>query len=166
MRDIVVRICHWLLAAMGLAGASSCEEAQNIEVRAEYGVPYSTFQVKCKVVDAETGAAVNGVKLTPGYTYSYKDEDGNVKEGYFPCSGAVETIDGACEIRGNMDISNRGFEELQMMLTDPDPATGGHYRDTIYVVALKKIKDPGKDDGSWNVGTYGADVTVSAKSVK
>ena len=61
MKEVILKLFRWFLALMGLGGAFSCS-GQFIG-RDEYGTPYSTFQVKGKVVDSESGAPVKGVTI-------------------------------------------------------------------------------------------------------
>lgn len=117
------------------------------------------------MTDAESGAAVKGVKLTPGYAFTYTDENGQEVDGFEPYADAVETGDGVFEMSGKIFISDGGYDELHVKLTDLDPAADGHYKDSIYVVPMEKIKDAEKGS-HWNDGTYGADVTVEAEQVK
>ena len=64
MRDIIIRICHWLLAAMGLAGAFACDGGGLSFIgRDEYGTPHCTYEVKCRVVDSESAEIVNACMM-------------------------------------------------------------------------------------------------------
>lgn len=164
MKEILIKVCRWALAITGLAAAASCDDGP-IWGAVEYGTPHCDFQVKCRVTDAESGTAVKGVKLTPGYAYTYTNEDGEKVDGFEPYADAVETEDGVFEMNGQIYISNGEYDELHVKLTDLDPAVDGHYKDSIYVVSLEKIKDAPKGS-HWNDGTYGADVTVEAEQVK
>jgi len=164
MKEIFIKVCRWALAITGLAAAASCDDGP-IWGAVEYGTPHCDFQVKCRVTDAESGAAVKGVKLTPGYAFTYTDENGKEVDGFEPYADAVETGDGAFEMSGKIFISDGGYDELHVKLTDLDPAADGHYKDSIYVVPMVKIKDAEKGS-HWNDGTYGADVTIEAEQVK
>ena len=162
MKDLFCRLCRWILTVAGLYGATSCDLIGS--GRVEYGTPYCTFEVKCKVVDSVTGQHVKGVRLTPGFKFDDADYGDESSEGFIPYyKDADETSDGVFEMNGTKYINQGKFEILHIRLTDPDPATFGHYKDTTYQVTLKKISDADKD--TWNTGSYGADVTVKAESV-
>lgn len=163
MRNLIVKLCHRLLAFMGLAGAFSCDGGGlGFIGKDEYGTPHCNFEVKCKVIDSETKSPVKGVVLTPGHAYSHPDENGEKKEDFFPYS-AETSVEGAVEMKGTIYAGD--YDEIHIRLTDPDPAADGHYRDTIYVVPMEKIKDAEKGS-HWNAGTFGADVTLEAEQVK
>ena len=115
------------------------------------------FEVKCKVIDSVTGNPVKGVMMTPGFTYSYGNMSGFQQTGL-----SSEISDGVFEIRGHQDIG-ADYNKLEVKLTDNDPATDGHYKDTVYVISLEKIKDA---DSGWCEGTYAADVTVEAEQAE
>lgn len=165
MKDQFLKLCHWALAAMGMASATSCENGWFENNRMEYGTPYCSFEVKCKVVDSKSGIPVKGVKMTPGYKIQYKNEQGEIVEGFqkFQEEGVV-IENGECELSGRKWLSNGKKEELQIQLTDLDPAADGHYKDTVYLVTMEKIKDKNPDE-AWNVGTYAANVTLKAEEV-
>ena len=156
MKNRFVKICKWLLTIIGFAGTSSC---------ILYGSPYADYEIKCKVIDADTKATIKGIKLTPGIKESYTDENGVNVEYFNDYEGGklVEKSDGTYKLKGiTYDIRQETFIDLK--LTDPDPSADGHYKDSIYNIPLDKIKD-GKS-GSWKIGLYSADVTIEAEPVK
>lgn len=161
MKDIITRISRWLLAAIGVAAVSGCDGDGGFLPAPEYGVPYASFEVKCTMVDSETGAPVKGVRMAAGIFDPYIDEHGNAIE-YIKAEG-IESEGGRYTFNGYTDIGE--LNELQIKLTDPDPEKDGHYKDSVYVVPIQKLKDPEKDD-NWYIGTYGADVTLEAEQVK
>lgn len=163
MKELLNKATRWTLAALGVGTAASCDGP--IWGAVEYGTPHCNFEVKCKVIDAESGKAVKGIKLSPGYAYTYTDEEGKRVEGFEPYSDATQTADGLFEMKGVIHAGHGEFDELHIRLTDSDPAADGHYKDSIYVISLEKIRDAEKGS-HWNAGTYGADVTVEAEPVK
>ena len=42
-------------------------------------------------------------------------------------------------------------DTLHIKLTDPDPSSDGHYKDSIYVLPLQKIKDADKNFHQGNI---------------
>ena len=46
-----------------------------------------------------------------------------------------------------------------LKLSDYDSKNKGHYKDTTYVIDLKKIGEPDEEE-DWCMGIYGADVTL------
>ena len=165
MRNIITKISRWVLAAMGFAAVSGCDGEGGFMPAPEYGVPHASFEVKCTMVDSETGAPVKGVKMATGDTYTFTDENGEaVTEFYEMCEG-TERENGVYELYGIKDIGAGEYDEIHIRLTDPDPAADGHYKDSIYVVPMNKIKDKDKND-NWSVGTYGTEVTLEAEQVK
>ena len=55
-------------------------------------------------------------------------------------------------------------DTLHIKLTDPDPSSDGHYKDSIYVLPLQKIRDADKNS-AWSQGTYDTETTIKAESV-
>ena len=157
MKNLIIKFCRWALAALGLAGAASCDGG----MRVEYGSPYCSYEVKCKVVDSETSKVVKGVRLTPGVAYTYTDESGQKVDGFYAFEDASDNGNGEYTMSGTRYDGD--FREIHIYLTDPDPAADGHYKDSIYVVPLERVRDA-DDKEHWNVGLYAADVTIEAES--
>lgn len=157
MKNLIFKILRWMAGMLGVTAAASCDSVDDLISAPEYGVPYAAFEVKCKVVDSVTGNPVKGVMMTPGFTYSYGNMSGFQQTGL-----SSEISDGVFEITGHQDIG-ADYNKLEVKLTDKDPATDGHYKDTVYVISLEKIKDA---DSGWCEGTYAADVTVEAEQVE
>lgn len=160
MRGFFSKICKWLLALLGVSSAASCGLGS-----VEYGVPHCDFEVKCTVIDSKTKADVNGVQMTPGTIYKSDIEEDVSVYIFEPYSGTQTTVNGTVNLDGKIYVgAGRNFDELHIRLKDPDPMTAGNYRDTIYVVPLKKLRDS-KKGSSWNNGTYGAEITLEAEQV-
>lgn len=162
MRDIIIKVCSWLLTAMGLGAISGCNGLPFIP-KSEYGTPHCSYEVKCRVVDSEKGSPVKGVKLTPGLKYTATDEAGNKVEQFYPMTEGEISDEGYFEMAGKKYDGE--YDELHIRMTDPDPEKDGHYKDSIYVVDLTKIREADKKD-HWSAGTYGADVTLKAEEMK
>lgn len=167
MRDIITKISRWVLAAMGFAAVSGCDGEGGFLPAPEYGVPHASFEVKCTMVDSETGAPVKGVKLAAGHNYTFTDENGETRTEFYAINEGTEQENGIYELYGITSIGQGEYDEIHIRLTDPDPAANGHYKDSIYVVPMQKIKDKDKDkDDHWSDGTYGSEVTLEAEQVK
>lgn len=160
MKDLILKLCRWLLALMGLGGAFSCGGGGLFIGRDEYGTPYSTFRIKGKVVDSESGAPVRGVTVSPCHAYSNVDENGGKVERYEPYGVGIEVDDdGVFVLSGESFVPD---DTVPVLLHDDDPESDGYYRDSVYVVELKPVENA-KDEGIWHVGTYAADVTLEAE---
>lgn len=158
MKETLLKLCRWVLLIMGLsATAASC--------RVEYGTPYIEYDVKGKVVDKETGDIVKGVKVTPGYAYVYKNEDGIETDGFTPFLPEQDVTDGTFRLGSRKFVFEGGYDELHIRLTDPDPSADGHYKDSIYVVPLERKGDGPKKE-NWNDGIFGADITIEAEKAE
>lgn len=152
MKETVLKLFRWFLALMGLGGAFSCS-GQFIG-RDEYGTPYSTFQIKGKVVDSESGAPVKGVTIVQCHAYS---------DVYEPVHGGEVEVDD----KGTFVINGRSYfgdASLPVFLHDEDPEADGHYKDSVYVVEMEPVEGA-KDEGTWHVGSFAADVVLKAKPV-
>ena len=164
MRNIIIRICHWLLAAMGLAGAFACDGGGLSFIgRDEYGTPHCTYEVKCRVVDSESAKIVNGITLTPGFIYHRTDGNGNEVEEFYGFEDALQHEDGTYSMVGTRHAGDGDFNEIHIRMNDNDPHSDGHYKDSTYVVPLTQ-KDK-KGDGNWHFGTFVADVTLEADQI-
>lgn len=165
MKDLFLKFCRWVLAAMGLASVASCDEnGWTGDIKCEYGTPHCSFEVKCRVVDSRTGIPVKGVRMTPGYRYKYENQQGEVIEKFYNINEGTVVENGECGLSGTKSLGNLDLDEIHLLLTDPDPDADGHYKDSIYVVKMDKIKDKDPKD-FWNTGTYGAYVTLKADEV-
>lgn len=163
MKEIISRMCRWTLAMLGVSGVTACNESGEgfHDYPVMYGIPYCSYEVKCRVIDSETKTPVRGVRLATGFPDSFMpDENGNIIKYFKPLDEAVEKGDGVYLMAGRMHRD----ESIAIKLEDLDPSADGHYRDTIYVIPLEKIKE--SENGAWDMGTYGADVTVEAKQIK
>lgn len=143
MKNLIFKLSRIALILFGFSAAIAC-------LREEYGTPYSTFEVKCKVIDSETKREVKGIMLTPGDLWN----------GIFDAIGeGVKSDTGIYELKG----TKLAGPQLYIKLTDLDPKADGHYKDSIYVVPIAKIEDSKKN---WITGTYATDVTLEAEQVK
>lgn len=162
MKDLIFKLCRWALALVSVGGLSACDI---IGVRVEYGVPHCDFEAKGRVVDEETSAPVKGVKLTPGFRYTYTDEDGVKKEAFYQLMEGADITDGTFDFNGARYAGDGEWRELHLQLTDPDPETDGHYKDSIYVIPMEYVE--GSAEGHWHDGVYTAsDIRIEAERIK
>ncbi len=158
MKDLILKICRWGLALIGLGLASGCGEAPDM-----YGSPYATFEIKGRVVDEDTGNPVKGVSLIRGYV-SYQEGYGTIAKKYDPIPQSRMQIndDGTFEING----STSGDNIIPLYLSDDDPSEDGNYRDSLYVLELLPDKDF-KKENDWHTGHFKAeDVMIKAKKTE
>ena len=110
MKNLIFKIFRWIAGMIGVTVAASCDSVDDLISAPEYGVPYAAFEVKCKVVDSVTGNPVKGVKMTPGFTYSYGNMSGFQQSGL-----SSEISDGVFEITGHQDIGSTIFRAFWKM---------------------------------------------------
>ena len=154
MKDFVIRIFGRMLGLLGITAIGvSCEGM----MMAEYGSPYTRFEVTGKLVDKETKEPVNGIVIVYGEEHSRWDEYGNQITDFYPY-GSHATDYSEFWMYGTMGLPDDP-EKLMLKLSDYDSKKHGHYKDTTYVIDLKKIGEPDEEE-NWCMGIYGADVTL------
>lgn len=154
MKDFVIRIIGRMLGLLGITAiGASCDGM----MMAEYGTPYTRFEVTGKLVDKDTKEPVSGIVIVYGEEHSRWDEYGNQITEFYPEGSHVAD---------NSDFWMYGLwyvpdnpEKLMLKLSDYDSKKNGHYKDTTYVIDLKKIGEPDEEE-NWCMGIYGADVTL------
>lgn len=159
MKRIFYRFSRWLLASMGLTAVASCSKGSGFI--AEYGAPYCTYDVKCRIVDSQTKAPVDGLSLTPGSVYFYTDENGMNTERFRDFSYPVtNNTQGVYVLKGEFPgWSKEYYGQMFIKMHDLDSQAQGNYKDTVYIVPLKFA---GEAEGTWNNGKYVEDVTLEA----
>ena len=159
MKRIFYRFSRWLLASMGLTAVASCSKDSGFI--AEYGAPYCTYDVKCRIVDSRTKDPVDGLSLIPGSVYSSADENGMFVEQFRDFSNPVtNSTQGVYVLKGQFGgWYKENYGKLYIKMSDPDTTSNGNYKDTVYIVPLKFV---GEDEGTWNNGKYVEDVTLEA----
>ncbi len=163
MKTLLLKFCRFILPLLGVSSIMSCE-GLIIEPRMEYGVPHSSFEVKCKVIDSKTNANVKGITLTPGEMHMYIDEQGKEINHFNPLAEGIQSETGIYLLKGTMFHGCCDAPVLHVKLNDLDPKQDGNYKDSIYVVPLTKVKDADKGS-NWYKGEYGADVTLKAEQI-
>ena len=160
MKDVFIRIVGRLLAFMGITAiGASCDGM----MMAEYGTPYTRFEISGKLVDAETKEPVKGIVIVYGEESSYRDEYGNRVQA-FRSEGSYVVDYNEFWMVGSLHTPENP-EKMILKLSDYDSKSDGHYKDTTYTIDLERIREPEADD-SWNMGIYGAEVTLELERVK
>lgn len=158
MKRILYRLSRWMLASMGLTAVVSC--SKDIGFRAEYGSPYCTYDVKCRIVDSQTGSPVNGLELVPGTVVSTVDENGSYKDEFRPFSNPVTNgAQGVYHLKGMFEGWGKDYAKMYIKMNDSDTNAHGNYKDTVYIVPLQFA---GEAEGTWYNGKYVGDVTLEA----
>ncbi len=154
MKDMFIRLIGRMLGLLGITAVGvSCEGMMLVE----YGSPYTRFEVTGKLVDKDTKEPVSGIVIVYGEEYSRLDEYGNQIKDFYP-NGSHATDYSEFRLYGRSGLSDDP-EKLMLKLSDYDSKNDGHYKDTTYVIDLKKIGEPDEEE-DWCMGIYGADVTL------
>ena len=134
MKFTLRQIACWCLGFLGFAVFHACDGASNDPYEDDlpepaYGPPYTMYRFKGKVVDEDHNGAVCGVNATLGIAVPYEDQ-GIRKTRFFEVDPGCGVDDnGGFLIEGSfIDIPNA------ILLSDPDPHTDGHYKDTLHVL--------------------------------
>ena len=141
IRSFWTRLCAYALGLLGLGSAIGCEEIEDIfggggGNLCMYGTPTMSYEIKGKVVDSDSGKAIEGIKV-----------------GRYDFNGAAEVFsDGS----GKFDLSGSDFpsDTLHLKVTDVDGETGGLYSGDEVTVNLKQTE---KSTDEWYAGKYEAD---------
>ena len=165
MNRFINKLYRWSLTLIGLGLVSGCEKDPDdlpLDYPAAYGSPYSTFEMKGRVIDSQTGDPVKGVSLTCGYTVRKKGEDGTYIREYIPMpySRLPVNDDGTFK----MEFNFSGHDNLMpVFFTDDDPETDGHYQDDLYMVQMEPVKKYDKKN-AFHIGHYRArDVRIKVR---
>ena len=146
MKNLILRICRWLLPFFGVSAVISCD---NVIVGpdmygcppAEYGTPTMEFRVSGKITDSATGKPVKGISVS--------------------CDDDWEDPEVVTAETGEFVYESSGFpdEKVKLKFTDIDHQQDGSYFPSELEVTLKKVED---GSGTWDYGFYIAeDVMVS-----
>ncbi|MEG0037838.1 MAG: radical SAM-associated putative lipoprotein [Bacteroides sp.] len=140
------RVLSMLLALLGVA---ACDGSGSVE----YGTPVASYHVKGKVVDAETGLPIEGMRVKAGCIYQ---GDGASWLTHYP---EILTSDkqGAFEKRV-VDLPGNTF---RLIWEDVDGAVNGAYvKDSVDVKIDKFVGGQG-----WSKGEATVEATLKAKKV-
>ena len=141
MKNLILRICRWLLPFFGVSAVISCD---NVIVGpdmygcppAEYGTPTMEFRVSGKITDSYTGKPVKGIAVSC-------DDDWEDPE--------VITSDD-----GEFVYESYAFpaDKIILKYKDSDGEANGYYISKEGPVILKKAQD---GTGTWDSGLYVAE---------
>lgn len=133
-----IKVCQWLLGALGIsASIASCGDPLGIML-VEYGQPNMDYSVKGKVVDSETGAGVPGIEVSHERWGRQTD---------------TTDANGCFEICGNSFPA----ENFEVEITDIDPLKDGNYKSAQAVIKLSQVK---KGNGHWYNGAFEANDAI------
>ena len=146
MKNLILRICRWLLPFFGVSAVISCDNVINSPDMygcppVEYGTPTMEFRVTGKITDSATGDPIKGIAVTC-------DEDWEDPE--------VITSE-----TGEFVYESIAFPEetVKLKFVDTDHQVDGSYFPSELEVKLKKIENGA---GTWDYGLYIAeDVMVN-----
>lgn len=149
----LIKGTNWALAGLlSLLTGTSCDKIINGGGVVEYGMPYTEYNIKGKVVN-EAGSAIPGIEVKAGASY---DKDFfNLPE--YPYKTATGT-DGGYEF-----TFSTGFpEDFTVYATDTDGETNGAYQPDSAAVKGSEIKLTG-GSGTWYKGKGEATVDFTLK---
>lgn len=150
MKKLILNLCRWALAALGVTGMISCDGDSDFLPAPEYGCPMMNFRVQGKVLSSETDKPVKGIAviaIIDHHTYESQDTVWTADNGEFVCKDYASPS-----------------ESVILKFTDVDGAdNGGEFRTKKVEVPLTKQLEAGED---WNIGAYTAeDVAVELEPV-
>ena len=150
MKNAILNICRWALAALGISGVVSCDGDGGIDPTPEYGVPVMDFRVQGKVLSSESNKPIKGIAVTGIIEDNYERKD------------TVWTAN-----NGEFVYSGMGFpsESILLKFSDVDGTDNqGEFQTQKVTVQLTRQEE--SQDG-WYVGMHTADdVTVKLDPVK
>ena len=128
----------------GLYGAFGVDVMMEEAMAAEYGVPYATFEVKGKVIDAD-GNPLKGIEVSGEDIYEHMREKAVTAE-----DGSFLLVQPEWFPAGEADIC---FEDVD------GEENGGDFGKKTETVKLTQTED---GEGHWNVGVYSSeDLTIT-----
>lgn len=151
MKRYILNFSKWLFGLLGISmtgcSVNSCET-----IKCEYGVPHAEFEVKGKVIDADSKQAVKGVCVTL-HESVYNPDTEEITPHKWPIDSTVVNTNGEFELRSD------GFPQdiMFVRVKDLDPQNDGKYIEKNVQVALKQTEDA---PGTWNQGIYSADIII------
>lgn len=140
MKNIILRLCRWGLALLGISSLECCGVMYGSPVvmygvpSAEYGVPTMEYRVTGKVQDAVTEAPVEGIEVK-----------------FFDSMAGPRTTH--TSEKGEFEIVAMEFptDKVVLQFVDVDGEENGVYISEDMEVSLVKAED---GDGNWSSGVY------------
>lgn len=138
---------------LALLGVASCDGSGGGDIPLEYGAPVAGYQVKGKVVDAETGLPIEGMRVKAGCVYR---GDGRSWLTHYP---EILTSDkqGAFEKK----VFDFPSDTFRLIWEDVDGSANGAYvKDSVDVKVDKFAGGQG-----WNKGEATVETTLKAQKI-
>lgn len=154
MKRYILNFSKWLFGLLGISmtgcSVNSCET-----IKCEYGVPHAEFEVKGKVIDADTRNAVTGVSVT---LHEARYNNGKNTPEKYPMDSTVVNTNGEFTLNGN------GFpnDVMFVKVKDLDTQSDGNYPEKVVEISLQNTE---QGTGSWDNGTYSSDVLIELKEI-
>ncbi len=154
MKRYILNFSKWLFGLLGISmtgcSVNSCET-----IKCEYGVPHAEFEVKGKVIDADTRNAVTGVSVT---LHEVRYNNGKNTPEKYPMDSTVVNTNGEFTLNGN------GFpnDVMFVKVKDLDTQSDGNYPEKVVEISLQNTE---QGTGSWDNGTYSSDVLIELKEI-
>lgn len=154
MKRYILNFSKWLFGLLGISmtgcSVNSCET-----IKCEYGVPHAEFEVKGKVIDADTRNAVTGVSVT---LHEVRYNNGKNTPEKYPMDSTVVNTNGEFTLYGN------GFpnDVMFVKVRDLDTQSDGNYPEKVVEISLQNTE---QGTGSWDNGTYSSDVLIELKEI-
>lgn len=140
MRNLILRICRWGLALLGISSLECCRVMYGSPVvmygvpSAEYGVPTMEYRVTGKVQDAVTEAPVEGIEVK-----------------FFDSMAGPRTTHTSEEGEFEVVAMESPTDKVVLQFVDVDGEENGLYISEDIEVSLVKAED---GDGNWSSGVY------------
>lgn len=134
------RLLYMLLALLGIS-ATGCDF-----MRVEYGVPHVHFNLKARVVD-EAGKPIEGIEA-------------RVKQSWGDYNMPFENRTGISNYLGEIDAHTANAHSMEhiIVFVDPDGEANGGKFETKTVDISEHIVQTDEGDGSWDSGSYVAEI--------
>ena len=140
MKNIILRLCRWGLALLGISSLECCGVMYGSPVvmygvpSAEYGVPTMEYRVTGKVQDAVTEAPVEGIEVK-----------------FFDSMAGPRTTHTSEEGEFEIEAMEVATDKVVLQFADVDGEENGAYYSEDMEVSLVKAED---GDGNWSSGVY------------
>lgn len=166
MKKSFAQISRWILAIIVLSLAVACHNKDELVPSSPLDDYWFDLEIKCKVVDYQTGETVNGVQLIPGLDINGKFTPYPIFAlEKFKNLDTTDVIIGGSYIIKEKNIDYGGNREILLKLHDPKPESDGHYESDIYRVRLKYLGPPQEGAPEYHHGKWGAEITFRADCI-
>ena len=165
MKRYILNFSKWLFGLLGISmtgcSINSCET-----IKCEYGVPHAEFEVKGKVIDADTRNAVTGVSVT---LHEVRYNNGKNTPEKYPMDSTVVNTNGEFTLYGNGFPNDVMFVKVRDLDTQsdgnyrPPPRPPGRSRSPRELPLPRRLPLP--VPAPWDNGTYSSDVLIELKEI-